>query len=207
MIRGTDMVRRPTRQGAVAMGRPTGPIPKAEGKKARRNKPTIPTTLLPVSGRKGPIPTLPRSAGLGDRGKAFWRWAWRTPQASAWDDGVVPFLIRRCQLEDDLDALGGGLDLLFDPVPLDSADVAEWLKGIQSLVRLLRRMAGGSLRYMKEMTDLDDRLGLNPRALAQLRWTIVDDPPEEAAAPTTGTKSTQGVTDLSARRKRLTDAS
>lgn len=75
-----------------------GPLP--EKTKRRRNEPTFPTTRLPVSGYRGPIPSAPKSIKLGDAGRAWWRWAWRTPQAAAWNAGHVWNVARRAQLED-----------------------------------------------------------------------------------------------------------
>jgi hypothetical protein len=78
-----------------------GPLPQSE--KARRNAPTIPTTKLPAGGRKGRAPTCPYS--LEKAGKAWWKWAWRQPQAAGWDDGALYSIARRASLEDDLAAL------------------------------------------------------------------------------------------------------
>lgn len=75
-----------------------GPLP--TGKAVRRNAPTIPTTRLPVSGRKGRAPNPPDWVTLGEAGAAFWAWAWKQPQALAWDTGTRPALARRAMLED-----------------------------------------------------------------------------------------------------------
>jgi hypothetical protein len=42
----------------------------------------------------------------------------------------------------------------------------EWALG------LLKRSATGEIALMKEMRELDNRLGLNPKAMADLRWSI-----------------------------------
>lgn len=76
----------------------SGPLP--EKTKRRRNEPTFPTTRLPVSGFRGPIPKVPAQIKLEDAGKAWWRWAWRTPQAAAWNAGHLWNVARRAQLED-----------------------------------------------------------------------------------------------------------
>lgn len=75
-----------------------GPLPQ-QGRR-RRNAPTFPTTRLPVSGFRGAIPKLPKGVQLEDAGQAWWRWAWRTPQAAAWNAGHVWNVARRAQLED-----------------------------------------------------------------------------------------------------------
>lgn len=162
-----------------------GPLPDPNAR--RRNKPTIPTTNLPASGRKGPAPRVPKSFELRKAGKEWWSWAWHTPQAAAWDDGVVYAVARRAQLEDDLIALAGS------PAE-DAASISEMLgieedkrvRELSSIFASVRRVAGGEMSVMKEMRELDDRLGLTPKALAQLRWSIVDDgvaePDEKPAA-------------------------
>jgi len=76
-----------------------GPLPKAAGQRRRRNAPTIPTTKLPAGGREGQPPKCPYQ--LGRAGRAWWTWAWHTPQAAAWSDGDLFALARRARLEDD----------------------------------------------------------------------------------------------------------
>jgi hypothetical protein len=39
----------------------------------------------------------------------------------------------------------------------------------------LKRSATGEVALMKEMRELDNRLGLNPKAMADLRWSIAAD--------------------------------
>lgn len=115
-----------------------GPLPVPGA--ARRNAPTIPTTALPASGRKGPAPDLPGDVKLGSAGAAWWEWAWHTPQAAAWDAGSLYVVARRARLQDLLESDG----------------------------EVNAAMA-------REIRELDDRLGLTPKALAALRWKIVDD--------------------------------
>ena len=130
---------------------PRGPLPNPQ--RRRRNAPTIPTTNLPASGRPGPVPRPPKWLTLGDAGKAWWRWAWKTPQAAAWAAGHEVTVARRAQLEDDL-----------------------------VLCRESGEVAPSTL--LQRMLDIDDRLGLTPKAMAQLRWQIVaDETPSEHAAP------------------------
>lgn len=61
-----------------------GPLPKSEDERRRRNAPTIPTTNLPVSGYRGPIPepTVP----LGELAEKLYSKAWRTPEAASWHE-------------------------------------------------------------------------------------------------------------------------
>lgn len=73
-----------------------GPLPTGEA--VRRNKPTIPTTQLPASGRKDSAPSCPYD--LGPLGRKWWTWAWLTPQAAGWSDGDAYFVARRAAMED-----------------------------------------------------------------------------------------------------------
>lgn len=77
---------------------PRGPLP--DPNRRRTNAPTIPTTNLPASGRKGRLPKSPLE--LGDAGAAWWRWAWRLPQACGWSVGDLYAIARRAHLEDVL---------------------------------------------------------------------------------------------------------
>src|SRR4051794_11411510 len=80
-----------------------GPLPDPDA--IRRNAATIPTTKLPAGGRRGPVPNPPAWVTLGKAGNAWWKWAWRTPQACAWDKGQLAKVATRASLEDDLAAL------------------------------------------------------------------------------------------------------
>src|SRR4051812_41582350 len=121
-----------------------GPLPTANP--TRRNKPTIPTTMLPASGRKDPPPSLPPGKKLAKAGKAWWIWAWASPQAAAWDDGAQQFVFRRAELEDDLS--------LLDTLAGNQLDIGELVgmgdrtKAVQELkfvIRHLQALAGGKL--------------------------------------------------------------
>lgn len=59
----------------------------------------------------------------------------------------------------------------------------------------------GRLAVMREMRELDDRLGLSPKGMAALRWTIVDDRGDTAAA-----SDGDNVTSITGRRSRLAAA-
>lgn len=176
-----------------------GPLP-AENKR-RRNTPTVPTTKLPVGGRTAPTPRPPTWAKLGKVGKAWWRWAWSTPQACAWAPGHEVMVARRASLEDDLAAIGTVNSLELWEI-LDAQ--AEGANEIKALLQRLASLASGRLAICREMRELDDRLGLTPKSMAALRWTIVDDGATTQAADAV---PPEGVADLTSRRRRLTDAS
>lgn len=154
-----------------------GPLPDENAR--RRNKRTIPTTNLPISGRSEPAPDLPEWVELGNAGRAWWAWAWSTPQAAGWGVGAgqEAIVARRASLEDDLAAAHEveGLDLLD---VLDTESFAQFKAAIGRLAAL----ATGRLAILKEMREVDTRLGLTPHALAALRWKIVADEEPAAAA-------------------------
>lgn len=161
------------------MAGPAGPLP--TGKARRRNAPTIPTTNLPEGGFTGEIPECPYD--LAAAGAAWWTWAWRTPQAAAWDPGSLYALARRAQLEDDVARLGFGEDHLDLTDLLAGAD-PEAIRNVEFALGMLKRAATGKLAIEKVMADLDDKFGLTAKGLAALRWTIVPDAAgDKPAAP------------------------
>ena len=175
-----------------------GPLP-AENKR-RRNAPTVPTTKLPVGGRTAPTPRPPTWAKLGKVGRAWWKWAWSTPQACAWAPGHEAMIARRASLEDDLAAIGTVNSLeLWEILDAQAEGGAE----LKALLQRLASLASGRLAICREMRELDDRLDLTPKGMAALRWTVVDDGSTQAAAAV----PPEGVADLTSRRRRLTDAS
>jgi hypothetical protein len=176
-----------------------GPLP-AENKR-RRNAPTVPTTKLPVGGRTAPTPRPPTWAKLGKVGRAWWKWAWSTPQACAWAPGHEAMIARRASLEDDLATIGTVNSLELSELLDAQAEGAAELRG---LLQGLAALASGRLAICREMRELDDRLGLTPKGMAALRWTVVDDGSTQAAA---AADPPEGVADLTQRRRRLTDAS
>jgi hypothetical protein len=163
-----------------------GQLPKPN--RRRTNAPTIPTTRLPAGGRTAPAPKLPHKAKLGEHGKAWWRWAWQTPQAAGWPLGMEGAIARRASLEDDLAALEAveGLDFLHILGKKEGE--------MQAAVKRVAALASGRLMLMREMRELDDRLGLTPKAMAMLRWTISDDgEAEEGGQPALA--PVQGISD------------
>jgi len=159
-----------------------GPVPNK--KKRRRNAPTIPTTELDVAGRKGRPPKVPGAYNLQEAGAEWWKWAWSTPQALAWDSGALYVIARRAQLEDDLALIDSPLEAT-DLAELLGVDEDEAIEKLEYIVNRLAALAGGRLPIVKEMRELDKRLGLDPKAMAELRWEIVDKAKGAAAAPAT----------------------
>lgn len=159
---------------------PRGPLPNANAR--RTNKPTVAPTVLPAEGRGGRAPAVPKAYKLGKHGAAWWRWAWKLPQATQWDAGTVYFAARRAQLEDDLAAIKRDDQVDLEDL-LAGAD-PEAIKRVEFALGALVRVASGTKSLMSEMRELDNRLGLNPKALLDLRWTIAE--PQPAAAPAGG---------------------
>ena len=172
-----------------------GPLP--DPNRRRRNAPTIPTTNLPAGGREGPPPRIPKGTELGAAGKTWWRWAWSTPQAAAWDAGSFRVVLRRARLEDAVAVLE---EFDLGEPPSDPDELAGYLETLKWVIQMLKGVATGVLGVMREMRELDDRLGLTPKAMAQLRWTIVaeEEAPERATA--------EVVDRLAERRRRLASA-
>jgi hypothetical protein len=147
---------------------PRGPLPTANAR--RTNKPAIPPTLLPAEGRKGRPPAVPAPYRLGRAGRAWWNAAWKTPQATKWDAGAVHIVARRATLEDDLATLDH-----FEPFDIEEfLGVApnEATRELGFAIGRLKGLAGGRIGVMKEMRELDRQLGLGPKAMADLRWSI-----------------------------------
>ncbi len=159
-----------------------GPLPKEPSKRRRRNSPTIPSTNLPVGGRKGRAPGVPKAYKLGKAGRAWWAWAWKLPQATAWDSGALYVIARRAQLEDDLLTLDDAET--FDLGELFAAEEdRDAVQRLEQILRKLKGLAGGRVSVMREMRELDNRLGLTPKGLAELRWKIVKDEDKPASKP------------------------
>lgn len=150
-----------------------GPLPTGEA--ARRNKPKIPTTNLPAEGYQGPIPECP--VELGEHGRVWWAWAWRTPSAAGWSDGDLYFLGHRAQLEDDIKALDSeDFTVLDEVLAMPDDDAAAILGG---LINRLKSLATGKSSLLTRVNDMDDKLGLTPKGMAALRWKIVEAPEEK----------------------------
>lgn len=150
-----------------------GPLPNPQ--RRRRNTPTIPTTTLPASGRKGRPPACPYL--LGDAGQEWWKWAWSRPQACAWSTGNLYTVARRAALEDEF-AVASSQRSIAGLETIEASELFAWARALLGAVDKTRA----------EMLKLDVELGLTPKSMAALRWTIVDDTPDQAtpAVPAAG---------------------
>lgn len=181
------------------MGGARGPLPQKT--RRRRNAPTIPATELPVSGRQGPPPPVPSWIELGRSGRAWWKWAWSTPQAVAWGDdvGQEPVVARRASLEDTLATLEAVRGFDYDQFPEDVE-----FRVVKAVVYHLSSLVVGRLNVLKEMRELDNQLGLTPQGLARLRWTIVADRTEDEEIELAGTQ--EDADELAERRRRVMES-
>lgn len=127
-----------------------------------------------------PVPDPPAWCELRKAGQQWWVWAWTTPQALGWGDsvGMESVVARRASLEDDL----GSLEFVHNLDLLDDEFQSETAKALRDAIQRLASMATGRLAVMREMRELDDRLGFTPKGLAALRWQIVADPADESGA-------------------------
>lgn len=117
---------------------------------------------------------------------AWWAWAWALPQATAWDDGALYVVGRRAALEDDLQVLED-IGELADAIGVEDNELLqqlEWAFG------RLKGLVSGRGAVMKEMRELDNRLGLNPKAMVDLRWSIVDGVAEVVQMPESTSRRT-----------------
>lgn len=167
-----------------------GPAPDPNAR--RRNAPTIPTTELPAAGREGRAPTLPKGYNnLGKIGRAWWRAAWKLPQATKWDEGSVYAVARRARLEDRLAALDVEMptdqleDVMLHAAGADGDEdrIRTAIRDMAAVVYQLKALAGGEVAVMKAILELDGRLGLNPKAMNDLRWTIAEAVDDQADVP------------------------
>lgn len=133
----------------------TGPAPKPDAQRVRRNAPTFDWVNLPER-NEGPVPELPTFRTWDKRTVEWWTDLWAKPQASQWfQDGSTLWT----------------LVCLYDEMIISEGTAAASLSS--------------------EIRQHEDRHGLNPKAMLQLRWRIAD--PAEAAVESPAT----------ARRKRV----
>lgn len=168
----------------------SGPLPDPNAERA--NAPTIPTTVLPAKGRPGRVPKPPKWVELGVSGLGWWNWAWKTSQAAGWSAGDEPLVARRASLEDDLTALAAVEGLDFTTL-LDCENQRE----IDMAIRRVAALATGKLQISKHMLEIETRLGLTPKGMADLRWKITDEKaPVNVRRPTPKPKKTTSTLHL-----------
>ena len=121
--------------------------PKPDGQKVTRHAPQFGWTDLPMEGRKGKAPLLPKWRLWHAETEKWWKALWATPQATQWkQDGSTLFVL--ATLYDDL--IGGRAE---------------------------------PAKVSAEMRQHEDRHGLNPKAMLQLRWRVTDPDAVANSAP------------------------
>ena len=87
--------------------------------------------------------------------------------------GFESLVARRASLEDDLSALA-------EVEGLDIGELMEYesFRKVRAAIQRVAALSVGRLQIFKEVRELDDRLGLTPKGMAALRWTIVAEKPE-----------------------------
>jgi hypothetical protein len=124
----------------------TNAAPKVDGERRRRNAPTFTWTRLPRSGRQGPPPPMGEPSAWLETAAGGWPAATEREWADLWS----------------------------------SPQAAAWDQSGRTLRRWAELHAVGVLEGVSavrssEMRQIEDRHGLSPKALLQLRWLVVDD--------------------------------
>lgn len=116
---------------------------------------------------------------LGDAGSAWWGWAWSTPQAKRWDDGVLYVLARRAVLEDLVSALAEVDELSVEAIDrLINGDPATAGQRFGWLLRKLKSAAGSFTELSREMRELEGQLGFGAKSMASLGWKVEEEKPK-----------------------------
>jgi hypothetical protein len=104
---------------------------------------------------------------LGAAGTAWWKWAWKTPQAEGWDDGALYTVARRAQLEDERAAIEIADEDDLIATLLEGAE-PEAIRRVQYALQRLSASATGSATLSREMREIEKQLGLGPKAAKEL---------------------------------------
>jgi hypothetical protein len=123
-----------------------GRYPKDDASRRNRNERAFDWTVLPLEGRPGPAPQLPPLRPWTDTTHEWWTLLWATPQAVMWDP-TGRTLHTLAILHHQL-----VIDQTLDADKSRAASVAA------------------------EMRQHEDRHGLTPKAMLQLRWKVSSSP-------------------------------
>ncbi len=148
----------------------------------RRNA-AVGIVRLPANGYEGEIPPWPlrmhQDLDFATREEAVWEQLWRTPQAAAWATlGWTRVVARYCRMVVAAESAGGHIhcgecDTPSPPVKLDAS-------------------------LLGQVTAMEDRLGLTPKAMRLMLWVVAHDEVEEA-------RQGRGATSAAARRMMAVD--
>jgi hypothetical protein len=123
-----------------------GRYPNPDGERRNRAERAFDWTTLPLEGRPGPAPALPALRAWDDQTLLWWAALWATPQAVMWDNTGRTLHT---------------LALLHHQLMLDKD-----LPGV----------ASKAASIAAEMRQHEDRHGLTPKAMLQLRWRVSTTP-------------------------------
>lgn len=180
-----------------------GPAPKHPDQRARRN-PTLAMIKLPRSGRKGRAPTWPLAIDseielkialaelvLKDlKDELEWNTTARGRSAirrkiDRANKGLVELrTLRKAAAKIEQQIWGQ----LWKTPQATQWELRGWNRDVALYARLQAKGEAGSLDDAKEARQWSDRLGLNDRAMKDLRWEIIDD---EAATSAPARRSTR----------------
>lgn len=183
----------------------TGPPPKPDDQRARRN-PTVAMTKLPATGREGPAPKWPLPADVTlaaqlrvarEKEKSA-RIAAEDPDITARERSVrdrshaaarekVAILSARARAarkrEVDIWA-----ELWHTPMAV-AWERLLWVREVALYVRFQALAELGDQNAAKEARLRSESLGLTPTSMQKLRWTVAEVTPAPAAAASGGAKS------------------
>lgn len=124
-----------------------GRYPKDESSRRNRNEPTFDWVVLPFDGREGDAPELPGDREFTKWTEKAWQSLWSRPQAVMWDQSG--FTLHRWAVLHH--------QLLLDDEKVETAK-------------------SKAASISAEMRQIEDRHGLSPKAMLQLRWKIASAP-------------------------------
>lgn len=125
-----------------------GRYPNPDGERRNRAERQFDWTVLPLEGRKGDPPALPKWREWTDRTLEWWAELWSTPQATMWDPSGRSLHT---------------MALLHHELMLDEAAEHKRAASISAEIR-----------------QHEDRHGLTPKAMLQLRWRVSSSPATSA---------------------------
>ena len=163
-----------------------GPVPKAVGRRARRNA-IAASALLPAAGRKGKPPRWPLppnlrlSSALAGAVTSKERLEARNERqpSPALDRKIAALEERIALLEDQIKTSSRAERAIWREL-WATPQAVEWERqscthAVASYARWAALGGAGDLDAAKEARQLADRLGLNPLSMLRLRWEIADD--------------------------------
>jgi hypothetical protein len=198
-----------------------GPPPKDPSKRARRNAPTIGGTVLPANGRTGPIPrwpfgTAPRQAAELQQRRVQMRRLKK--ELAAADEGSAEARRLVKQVDDaDLDVRIRVMTMRHDQKARTELWRQLWrtpqavmwerlgiVRAVAMYVEAQIAAERGDEKQAKEARYRETDLGLNPKGMQNLRWTVAEPELDEEQPRQRPRKGTPPPSGSRARRGPLT---